>query len=270
MERIESVQNARVKEWAKLGKRKGREQAGSFIVEGEHVVEEAIKQEAPIEALLMTEAFPATEIISQFAQTNPSICFQVSDTIMRRLSETETPQGIMAITKIQKDELESFIHKKYLLLLDAIQDPGNLGTIIRAADAAGVDGIILGNGTVDPHNSKVVRSTMGSIFHIPIIQANLAEIIGQLQQHEYTFIAASLEGAVAYDEQDYTGSIGIVIGNEANGVSEEILRACSSRIKIPLYGRAESLNAAIAAGIIMYEATRQRKQVAPKAPIDYN
>lgn len=260
MERIESINNAKVKEWIKLQTKKGREKANSFLIEGEHLVEEAIQCGAEVQALLVSEAFVIPPSVQHFIQVKPSLGFIVSEAIVKKLSETEAPQGIFAVIKIQPAALNSLlVENGIILLLDAIQDPGNLGTIIRTADAAGVDGIILGKGTVDLYNAKVIRSTMGSLFHVPIIHGDLLPIIEQMQQHSYTFLAASLDGAVPYDHHVYDGPIGIVIGNEANGVSPAVLEACQTKVKIPIYGQAESLNAGIATGILIYEAVRQRK-----------
>lgn len=260
MEFIQSIQNTKVKEWAKLLTKKGREKEQSYLVEGPHLVEEAIKGQADIEALLMTEDYIRNKSIESFVVEHSSRCFQVSGQVLNKLSDTETPQGIIAVIRIKKWSLAPLLEgDRLLLLLDALQDPGNLGTMIRTADAAGVDGIVLGKGTVDLYNSKVVRSTMGSIFHLPIVQDDLLHVCDTLADHRFNITATSLEGAVPYDEASYTGPTAIVIGNEGNGVSQEVLSRCHSKVKIPIYGQAESLNAAIAAGIMIYEAIRQRK-----------
>lgn len=260
MEKIESVQNSRVKEWTKLHTKKGREKTGSFLVEGEHLVEEAIRCGADIEAVLFAENYPIPPTIQRYIQASPSSCFIVSDAVVKKLAETEAPQGVLAVIENRPVKLDQLlVDQGLILLLDGIQDPGNLGTMIRTADAAGVDGIILGKGTVDLYNAKVIRSTMGSLFHLPIVQGDLLLSMEQMQQHGYTFLAASLDGAVSYDQHVYDGSIGIVIGNEANGVSSSVLEQCQTKVKIPIYGQAESLNAGIAAGILLYEGVRQRK-----------
>lgn len=260
MEFIQSIHNAKVKDWAKLLTKKGREKEEAYLVEGLHLVEEAIKQEAYIQALLVAEDYQQDDRVDSFFQKNPSRCFQVSEQVIHKLSDTETPQGILAVIRMKKWSLAPLLEgSRLLLLLDALQDPGNLGTMIRTADAAGIDGIILGKGTVDLYNSKVVRSTMGSIFHLPIVQDDLLLVCDTLTEHQFKIAATSLEGAISYDEASYTGSTAIVIGNEGNGVSREVLSRCHIKVKIPIYGQAESLNAAIAAAIMMYEAIRQRK-----------
>lgn len=260
MEFIQSIQNGKVKDWAKLLTKKGREKEQSYLVEGPHLVEEAIKGQADIGALLMTEGYIRSNRLNSFITEHPSRCFLVSEQVLHKLSDTETPQGILAVIRMKKWSLAPFLEgNRLLLLLDAIQDPGNLGTMIRTADAAGVDGIILGKGTVDVYNSKAVRSTMGSLFHLPIVQEDLLHVCDMLVEHQFNITATSLEGAIPYDEASYIGPTAIVIGNEGNGVSQEVLSRSHSRVKIPIYGQAESLNAAVAAAIMMYEAIRQRK-----------
>jgi TrmH family RNA methyltransferase len=265
MEIIQSISNAKVKSWVKLHTKKGREADQAFFIEGVHLVEEAIECGAAVQALLLEEEHVPAGIIRSFMEKELSRCYTVSSQVMKKLTQTENPQGISAVIGMKK-ELEPKLFSddtdmgSILLILDAIQDPGNLGTMIRTADAAGIKGIVAGNGTVDVYNDKVVRSTMGSIFRVPIIQANLAELLPQLREQGFVLIATSLEGAVMYNEQVYEGSVGIVIGNEAKGVSPELFAHCTHRVKVPIYGGAESLNAAVAAGIIMYEAIRQRNE----------
>lgn len=164
LKRIESVQNQKVKQWRKLHTKKERDASGTFLIEGMHLVEEAIKNKSDIKELILSEE---TAIPKHWDLDNLSIIY-VTKEIMKAISETETPQGAAAVC-IQKDSGSISTWKK-VILIDALQDPGNLGTIIRTADAAGLDGVILGDGTVDPYNSKAVRSSQGSIFHIPVVR----------------------------------------------------------------------------------------------------
>lgn len=154
-----------------------------------------------------------------------------------------------------KDSAEAL--GNHLLLIDQVQDPGNLGTMIRTADAAGFSQVVLGKGTVDLYNDKVVRASQGSIFHIPIIQADLLELIPALQSQTYTVLASALENAVAYDTVEQLEKIALVMGNEGSGIAPEILQLADKCIKIPIYGQAESLNVSIAAGILMYQLRKQ-------------
>ncbi|MEW9670760.1 TrmH family RNA methyltransferase [Ammoniphilus sp. 3BR4] len=259
-ETIQSVQNTKVKEWAKLSTKKGREKEGAFLIEGPHLVEEALKSGADVRVILIEEGYSLPSGLEQSISDFQGLIYRISEPVAKKLSETENQQGVFAVVEISSSSLdELLVGTPILLLLDAVQDPGNLGTIIRTADAAGIQGVIMGKGTVDLYNAKTVRSTMGSIFHIPIFQADLELLCSKLASQDFRLIATSLEGAVAYDEPIYEGRVAIIIGNEANGVSSEVLRHCKNRVKIPIYGQAESLNAAMAAGIIMYEAVRQRK-----------
>ncbi|MBP1930338.1 TrmH family RNA methyltransferase [Ammoniphilus resinae] len=260
MEFIQSIQNSKVKQWAKLISKKGREQEHAFLVEGEHLVEEAMKAEELIQCLIIQETMQ--EKYQGWIDECRAPSYLVSEQVMNKLSETQTPQGICAVVQINKHSLSELTEGRPILLaLDGLQDPGNLGTIIRTADAAGIDGVILGKGTVDLYNGKVIRSTMGSIFHLPIFQLDLTVEIPRLKEKGFRIVSTSLEGAVAYDEPQYADAVVIVIGNEANGVSQEILQCSTTKVKIPLYGQAESLNAAVAAGIILYEAARQRRKL---------
>lgn len=147
------------------------------------------------------------------------------------------------------------------MLLENLQDPGNLGTIVRAGEGAGITGVIMSRDTVDIYNPKVIRSTMGSLFRIPFLYAeNLGETVRFLKKNHVKILAAHLEGAVVYDEEDCTGALGFLIGNEGNGLSEEIGALADARIKIPMAGQVESLNAAVAASVLMFETARQRRK----------
>ena len=172
----------------------------------------------------------------------------VTDDVMRVLADTETPQGIMAICQQQNINVSN-INGKKLLLIDSVQDPGNIGTMIRTADAAGMDAVILGTGCADPYNPKVVRSTQGSLFHLPIIKANLDPFIDELQ---IPVFGTALEGAIPYNQVESTDEFALLVGNEGQGVSKDLLEKTTNNLYIPIYGKSESLNVAVAAGILMY------------------
>ncbi|MFD2046273.1 TrmH family RNA methyltransferase [Ornithinibacillus salinisoli] len=240
---ITSVQNDKVKNWKKLQRRKERKNTGTFLIEGYHLVEEAWKSEWTIR-----------EIIVQQDVSVPAWCenYQVTvvgENVFQYISETKTPQGIAAIVSF-KEQPASI--GNFVLLIDAIQDPGNLGTIIRTADAAGFDAIILGNGTVDVFNDKVIRATQGSIFHIPIFQENLEERISILQQEGFSIWATALTNAKPYHTIEKPEKVALVLGNEGAGIKEDIIRQADTIVNIPIYGEAESLNVSVAAGILMY------------------
>ena len=188
----------------------------------------------------------------------------VSDSVFSTMSDTKTPQGILALVKKREYTLEEMLaggQTPFLMLLENLQDPGNLGTIVRAGEGAGITGVIMSRDTVDIYNPKVIRSTMGSLFRIPFLYAeNLGETVRFLKKNHVKILAAHLEGAVVYDEEDCTGALGFLIGNEGNGLSEEIGALADARIKIPMAGQVESLNAAVAASVLMFETARQRRK----------
>ena len=187
----------------------------------------------------------------------------VSDEIFRNLSDTQSPQGVMAVVSQQHYRLEDLFGQRtepLLLILENLQDPGNLGTIIRTAEGAGVTGILMSRGTADLYNPKVTRSTMGSIFRVPFLYTDdLSGTIGKVKQAGVTVCAAHLQGRHTYDGEDYTRGTAFLIGNESRGLSDGISELSDVRVRIPMAGKVESLNAAVAAAILMYEAGRQRQ-----------
>ncbi|WCK53750.1 RNA methyltransferase [Aneurinibacillus sp. Ricciae_BoGa-3] len=261
MEIITSAQNPRVKQWSKLQKRKEREQAGLFLIEGPHLVEEACRSGADIESLLLEEGMQIPRWLAEYqSMAGRARMYWVSAHVLSKLSETQAPQGIMAVIRMPDDGELQLKDNPMLLLVDRLQDPGNLGTLIRTADAADFDGVVVGDGSVDLYNSKTVRSTMGSLFHIPVWRKNLAGFIAAVRKQQpcIRVIGTSLHESLPYTEIDYSGPIILVIGNEGSGMSEDLLQITDQNVIIPLYGRAESLNAGAAGSILMYEAVRQR------------
>lgn len=241
---ITSTQNSQVKDWRKLHTKKYRVKTNSFLIEGYHLIEEALKSGWSIEVIIVQDGI---ELPDWLAQQRYQL---VDQHVFATISQTEAPQGIAAVVKIKDASATS---GDYLLLLDQVQDPGNLGTMIRTADAAGFSQVILGTGTVDMYNDKVIRASQGSIFHIPIIEADLAEFIQILHSQAYTVFASALDNAIAYDAVGEFDKVALVMGNEGSGIAPEILELADQRIKIPIYGQAESLNVSIAAGILMYQ-----------------
>lgn len=267
-ETITSVQNPLIKRLHLLQQKKGRDESGTYLVEGVHLVEEALRSSQQVVTLLYLEEAGMDQSVAKALDRYEGgvRVIGVSSQVIEKLSETKSPQGIIAEVKKQKRDWDNWWSKMsrqefFLLLLDEIQDPGNLGTILRTADAAGVDGVILCGGNVDLYNGKVVRSTMGSLFRVPVFQLEkqmAAEVIGEAGGR---LLVTSLgETSKSYDAPIYHGKTAIVIGNEGRGVSQELIEKAAETVHIPLYGKAESLNAAVATGIILYEAKRQRKQ----------
>ncbi|MFD2627946.1 TrmH family RNA methyltransferase [Oceanobacillus kapialis] len=240
---ITSAKNEKIKALRKLHKKKGRTETGSFLVEGSHLVEEARKSDWTI-----------LEIIAQDSVDLPKWCEElpltfVTEQVFQQISQTKSPQGIAAVVEMKEATVDL---ENHLLLLDGIQDPGNLGTMIRTADAAGFGGIILGSGTVDLYNDKVVRATQGSLFHIPIKNGHLEAEIEQLKENEYTVWATSLQNAQNYGDSNKDNKVALIVGNEGAGVQQVLQEKADKIVKIPIYGEAESLNVSIAAGILMY------------------
>lgn len=242
---IESVKNQKVKDWKKLQSKKGREKAKAFLIEGPHIIEEAAKANAPIIEIIVTED---TDFSGYLFKDTPTV-YTVTEKVMKELTDTETPQGILAVCEIHESTLPE---KGKFILLDAIQDPGNLGTIIRTADSAGYDGVLLGNGTVDLYNSKVLRSTQGSLFHIPIRKVALQTVIKDFTEAGVSIFATEVSGGTPYNKLVGIEHYALIMGNEANGVSKEFQDLAHEKVYIPIYGGAESLNVAVAAGILMY------------------
>lgn len=240
---ITSLQNEKVKSWKKLHQKKERERLGTFLVEGFHLVEEAYKSDWEIVELIVEHD---TNVPSTLEGIPRAV---VSEQVFKHISKTESPQGIAAVLNMKSSEVEIGNH---VLLIDAIQNPGNLGTIIRTADAAGFDTVFLGKGTVDPYNDKVVRATQGSIFHISVVSTHLQDQIRELKDRGFDIWATALTNSQVYHDVKPSERTALILGNEAHGVAREYLRQADAIVKIPIYGEAESLNVSIAAGILMY------------------
>ena len=187
----------------------------------------------------------------------------LSDSVYAHVSDTKTPQGILCVVRRKEYSLDEMISgdMPFLLVLDNLQDPGNVGMMLRTAEGAGVTGVVLSRDSADIYNPKTIRSTMGSVFRVPFCYAeDLGETIGRMHHAGICTYAAHLDGKCAYDEEDYRKPCAFLIGNEGNGIREEILRRTKVYIRIPMKGEVESLNAAAAASILMFEAARQRRK----------
>lgn len=259
---IESIHNNKVQMWYKLKKKKERDRQGLFIIEGLKLVEEAIIFNQNIDTIIINNNQDISDSILELAKEKKIDMVAVSDNVFKKLADTDSPQGIMAILKKKDWSIEQIINNNNLfLLIDEIQDPGNLGTIIRSADASGISSIILGTNTVDLYNQKVIRSAMGSIFHLPIINYDLTEIIKKLKDRKIKIIGTSPYANQKYFESDLSENIAIIVGNEANGLSEERQEQADEMINIPIVGKAESLNVAMATSVILFEHVRQKYEL---------
>ncbi|WP_180994109.1 TrmH family RNA methyltransferase [Bacillus sp. Marseille-P3661] len=247
IKRIESLQNPKVKAWKKLHTKKERDKTGLFLIEGNHLIQEALKNKAIIQELIIRDDQDFSQL-----DIGDAVVYEVTVEIMKLLSETETPQGILAVCEMEKCTDIDYTSKTKLLLLDNVQDPGNVGTMIRTADAAGVDAVVLGEGCVDLYNAKVIRSTQGSLFHIPVLKGNLEEWIDRIQNNGIQVYGTALEGAKEYTTISKQESFALIVGNEGNGVDRKLLMRTNENLYIPIYGKAESLNVSIAAAVLLY------------------
>lgn len=261
---ITSKDNETIKYVKKLKEKKYRDEFNEFIIEGIKMIDEAIKENAKIKSVIIcddckNQASISSELMYEIAKLN---CIYVSEKIFNTITDVKNPQGIMAILeKPQNGESTIDYKNENFLVLDNIQDPGNMGTILRTADSLGLKQIIVSKGSADIYNLKVVRSTMGAIFRVRVIESeNLVKTIKEMKKHKINVYATDLKTDKSIYDVSYSKSA-IVIGNEANGVSEEILNEATEKIKIPMIGKTESLNAAVATSIILYEAYRSTGKI---------
>lgn len=260
---ITSTSNAKIKRLVSLKKkRKLRDEEGVFLVEGVRMFREA--PESEIQEIYMTESFYKKEkkLVEEKESRAKVKAELVADTVFSYASDTKTPQGILCVVKQKKYTQEEVAQGRapLLLVLDNLQDPGNLGTIVRTAEGAGVTGIVMSKDCVDIYNPKTIRSTMGSVYRMPFLYAkDLEETIAFLKKKDICCYAAHLNGERFYDEPDYCKGSAFFIGNEGNGLRDEIAECADTYIKIPMCGQVESLNAAIASSVLIFEAFRQRR-----------
>jgi len=239
---IESVKNNLIKEVVKLQTKKYREKNAQFIVEGFHLIEEA-RDAGCLELVICKEGI-------SFEFTNTQI---VSEKVFSHIKTTESSQGVIGVCN--KPNYKDY-DNKFVLLVDRIQDPGNLGTIIRSADAFNVDLVVLGEGTVDLYNPKTINSSQGSLFHIPVICDNLVDYINQFDGDVY---GTSLQSSKALSDVKFSDKLAFIVGNEGSGVSEELLQKTTQNIIIEMPGQSESLNVGVAASIVLYQISQARK-----------
>lgn len=256
---INSTSNKQIKNLIQLQtKAKARREQQLYVVEGIRMYRE-IPKNCLVKTYVSESFYNKEENRAQIKEGEAEI---VADHVFAAASDTKTPQGILCVAKQQTYTLDDMLRpeKPFLMMLEDIQDPGNLGTIFRTAEAAGVTGIIMSSGTADIYNPKTIRSTMGSLYRMPfVITADFAKTIQELQEKRVKIFAAYLTGSVDYMEADYSSACALLIGNEGNGLKKETAQMADSCVKISMEGQVESLNAAIAAAVLMFEAKRQRR-----------
>lgn len=263
--KIISETNARVKAWAQLLQQKGRKKQGKFLVEGVRLVNEALRSHrqsyAHVECVLYSLSNGLPEGVDRSNLENSNIQWiGVSDEVFAKCSDTVNSQGVIAVVHQWQDDWDVVLKAKQPLVIavDGIQDPGNLGTIIRSADAVGATGVVIGKGSVDVYNPKTVRATMGSLFHLPIIEADLEVVLPTVREHGIDIVSTGLQTDRSCYDEDFSKGMWIIVGNEGHGVSETVSQYVDRQMIIPMEGQAESLNVAMATTVILYEALRQR------------
>lgn len=262
---ITSTSSSQVKYVVNLQKKaKLRKEEKQFVVEGIKMV-----SEAPTDRLVkvyISETFKADneEFLERmnYDSIGKDVLEIVTDNVFMRMADTQTPQGIMAVVRMSDTDLEGILSDKrnpLLLIIENLQDPGNLGTIVRMAEGAGVTGIIMSSNTVDIYNPKTIRSTMGSLYRVPVIYVDdICKAVDECKEKGVKVYAAHLKGTDNYNQKDYAQPTAFMIGNEGNGLSDRLTQKADELVRIPMQGKVESLNAAIACTILTYEAVRQR------------
>lgn len=260
MQVISSKDNEFIKHIKKLKDKKYREMNKQFIIEGLKLIKEAIEENANIKQIVICDNCQNTGVIPKelMYEIARYECVYVTDKVFNSISDVNSPQGILAIIEINDKEKEIDYSQDIIVALDDIQDPGNLGTILRTVDSIGLNQILVSKGTADCYNPKVVRSTMGAIFRVKIIECeDLEKTLKEIKKHKFKLVVTSLQTENSLYDIDFNKKV-IIIGNEANGVEAKIQEISDEKIKIPMLGKTESLNAAVATSIVLYEYVRQK------------
>jgi RNA methyltransferase, TrmH family len=258
--KITSAANQHIKNSIQIREKRANFRHTAFLIEGPHLVGMALNAGVQIKEVFATEAFITSKEHQGMLKKITATVFEVSGQILIKITDTETPQGIVAVVGYEPGTLDTLPLKPtpLLIVLDAIQDPGNLGTIIRTADAAGADAVVLLPDSCDAFMPKVIRSTAGSIFNIPIVYAAHDSLLTWLQAKGIQLVITAAHADKTVFASNLQGPVAIAFGNEARGISNKLGKAADLSLKIPILGKAESLNVATSAAICLYEAVRQR------------
>lgn len=257
---ISSKDNEFIKHIKKLKDKKYRDMNKEFVIEGIKLIREAIEEKAEIKQIIICDNCLDSDIIPKelMYEIAKYECVYVTESIFKVISDVNTPQGILAIIGRNAGEAQIDYMQDIIVALDDIQDPGNLGTILRTVDSIGLNQILVSKGTADSYNPKVVRSTMGAIFRVKIIECkDLENTLKEVKKHKFKLVVTSLQTEKSLYDINFDKKL-IVIGNEANGVEQKIQDLADEKIKIPMLGKTESLNASVATGIVLYEYVRQK------------
>ena len=260
MQQITSKENQLIKHIIKLKEKKYRKEYNQFIIEGVKIVKEAINENANIENIIVSKNALDSELVKKYLEEElRNINYiEVPENIFKLISDVEKPQGVLAIVNKENKKQNVDYSNSIMLALDDIQDPGNLGTIIRTADSIALSQILISKGTVDPYSLKVIRSTMGAIFRINILECeNLSKTLEEIKKKGYDVVVTDLDAKKSIYDINLEKKV-VVIGNEANGVSKNVKNIANIKTIIPMLGKTESLNASVATGVILYEYVRQK------------
>lgn len=258
MKEIKSRDNQKIREAARLKDNKYRQREQLFLIEGRTLFSEAVQRGQEL-LRIFVDKDRVEQYLDEYRKSRNAEWIKVDSGLIKHICDTQTPQGIVAVARIPQWDLAPLRQDAGLLLyLDGLADPGNMGTILRTAWAFGVSGVLLGPGCVDPFNPKVVRSSMGAAFSVPIVVEVSAQTLAQCKKSGYRLLASSINTDLSLNQVDFTGAVIIIIGSEARGISNKVLKLCDFSFKIPIFTAVDSLNAAIACGIIIYEAGIQR------------
>ncbi|MBI2810900.1 MAG: RNA methyltransferase [Candidatus Melainabacteria bacterium] len=266
MDEITSLQNPKVKKAAKLADRKERNETGLFLIEGYRELSRAAQGGVRVETLyICPELFLGEnedELIDHFFKGGTEV-IPCSEQVFRKFSYRDRPDGLVGIAEQMQLGLDSITFKKepFIIVAEAIEKPGNLGTILRSADAAGVDGVIVCDRCTDIYNPNVVRASVGTLFTIPVVEASSAEAFEWLRKNKIKVVAATPDAEAEFTQTELTGGIAIAVGTEQLGLSEQWMTAADLKVRIPMHGIADSLNVATATTLLLYEAVRQRANI---------
>lgn len=261
--KITSVSNPKIRQALDLKEKRNKHQHIEFLIEGPHLIEMAVGSGCTIKDVFVSSSFldkkDGQKLLNALSKTIENI-FEIPDHLLNKLGDTETPQGIIAVVSYKPLSLEALTlqEKSLLVVIDGVQDPGNLGTIIRTSDASAADAVVILPGTCDAFMPKVIRSTAGSIFNIPVVQTTPDVLLDWVLQKNIKLFVASGDAERSVYETDLKVPLAIVFGNEAHGVSKKLKESANTSLRIPIFGKAESLNVAVSAAVFLYEALRQR------------
>jgi TrmH family RNA methyltransferase len=258
---ITSNTNHLIKMVSSLHHKKGRQEQKLYLAEGIHLVQEALKSGAPVRYFFwsakLTNSIEGVQLLESLKSKYEG--YEVQEAIFPKICETENPQGILAVIRLPEEQLVDLTHLKLGIVIDGLQDPGNVGTIIRTAWASALNGLLFTPDTVDPYQGKVVRASQGGIFQPGIYRGLTPEhIVAEAKKYQIQIVAGDANASQVYYEWDFTPPTLILVGNEGRGLQDKWEKFSISKIKIPQPGHAESLNVAVSAGILIYEAIRQR------------